>query len=350
MLGYIIYNSAQGSLEMTNFLAKLERKHLDLGETTKRKDRDTAGGHGEGFKVGALVLCREGYAVKFETNSLYWNFGLTKDRPLLYCALTKPKQHVIDDLKVKHRKQQNMATFERKLTPRMWEDMTVRIGKSRVDKHHIRTKIQGISEETFRTWLTVSLDLDPPEPTQVIHTRAGDLILDPRYRGRIYLKTLLVSQYGDGGSSGRNYRFGYNFNEGKINRDRQSVTNPHQEARMLSEIWESAVKMTGASIVDSYIDLFNQDGEVPDIAMALDYVSRLTAGNICKHLKVLHPQVFFYSEREKSEQNPTTDVSYSPFGKYQQNIDIPKGRHHLKGIEKATCQASNETLEDHPKI
>ncbi|KIW70371.1 hypothetical protein PV04_02645 [Phialophora macrospora] len=307
LLGYIIFKSRQGTLEMTNLGAKLERRHLDLGETNKRDDARSAGGHGEGFKVGALVLRRNGYSVKFETDSLYWNFAFAKERPLLCCALTKPQQSVKDKLRDNHWKQQRTPNYTRGLTARIWEDMTVKIGKSKEDKHGVEPKKSGISEETFRSWLTVSLDLDPPDAAQVIRTPSGDLIFDSRYRGRVYLKSLLVSEFGDRRSGGKNYRFGYNFNSGKINRDRQSVVNPHEEARMLAKIWESAIAMKGEAIIDSYVDLFNQDGEVPDIAMALDNVSALTAANICNHLKVFHPDAFFYSERRESEQNPTTD-------------------------------------------
>jgi hypothetical protein len=296
---------------MTNFATKLERRHLDLGETNKRNDARSAGGHGEGFKVGALVLRRSGYSVKFETDSLYWNFAFAKERPLLCCALTKPQQSVKDKLWENHRKQQRTPNYTRGLTARIWEDMTVKIGKSKEDKHGVEPKKTGISEETFRAWLTVSLDLDPPDAAQVIRTPTGDLIFDPRYRGRIYLKSLLVSEFGGRRSGGKNYRFGYNFNSGKINRDRQSVVDPHEEPGMLAMIWESAIAMKGEAIIDSYVDLFNQNGEVPDIAMALDHVSALTAAKVCKHLKVFHPEAFFYSEREESEQNPTTDVSVS---------------------------------------
>ncbi|EXJ62057.1 hypothetical protein A1O7_02490 [Cladophialophora yegresii CBS 114405] len=307
LFGYIIFKSQPGSLEITNFEAKLERRHLHLGETNKRDDPRSAGGHGEGFKVGALVLRRSGYSVKFETNSLYWNFGFARDRALLCCALTKPQQSVLIKQAEKCRKQKGTPNQTRGLVARIREDMTVKIGKSTDDKHGVRPKKRGISEETFRAWLTVSLDLDPPNAAQVIHTPAGDLIGDPRYRGRVYLKGLLVSEYGDHKSGGKNYRFGYNFNSGKVNRDRQSVVDLNEEARMLANIWESAIAMKGVAIIDSYVNLFNQDGEVPDIAMALDHVSRLTAVNICKYLKMFHPEAFFYSDRQESEQNPTTD-------------------------------------------
>ncbi|OCT50090.1 hypothetical protein CLCR_06541 [Cladophialophora carrionii] len=277
LLGYIIFKSQQGSLEVTNFEAKLERRHLYLGETNKGIDSRSAGGHGEGFKVGALVLRRSGYS----------------------SVLGKGAET--------HRDQQSTLNQRRGLVARIREDMTVKIGKSTDDKHGIRPKKNGISEETFRAWLTVSLDLDPPNAAQVIHTPAGDLIGDPRYRGRVYVKGLLVSEYGVYKSNGKDYRFGYNFNTGDVNRDRQSLLNPREEAKVLAKIWESAIAMKGVEMVNSYVELFNQDEEVPDIAMALKNVSRLTAKNICKYLKMFHPEAFFYSEREESEQNPTTD-------------------------------------------
>ncbi|EXJ59497.1 uncharacterized protein A1O5_12122 [Cladophialophora psammophila CBS 110553] len=302
LLGYIRFQSKPGCLELTNFKAKLERKHLDLGETTKRNNNALAGGHGEGFKLAALVMRRNGHSVRFETNSFCWNFSFRGARPRLCCLLGKPPPKLMQEQRAEYTRQRAAGHSQRGLTSYIWEDMTVKIGKSRD-----REGAQKVTEQDFREWMKVSIDLDPPAENKIVRTWLGDLILDPRFRGRIYLHGLLVAEFTGHAPGGKDYRFGYNFHRGSINRDRQRMADDHEEAETLASIWGLAMLKEGDPVVDSYIQLFAEDEESPDIAQADKYASRLTAQSICRRLKVSHPQTFFYSERGASEQNATTD-------------------------------------------
>jgi hypothetical protein len=74
LLGFVRYKEKDGMLELTNFKARLSRVTLDLGVTSKREKAHLAGTHGEGFKIAALVIVREGYQARLETSSYYWRF------------------------------------------------------------------------------------------------------------------------------------------------------------------------------------------------------------------------------------------------------------------------------------
>lgn len=51
----------------------------------------------------------------------------------------------------------------------------------------------GVSIEEFRQWLTVSLDIHGHSyPESIIETDQGDLIIDLRFRGKTFLKGLLL--------------------------------------------------------------------------------------------------------------------------------------------------------------
>jgi hypothetical protein len=71
LLGFVRYKEKDGMLELTNFKARLSRATLDLGVTSKREKDHLAGTHGEGFKIAALVMVREGYQARLETSSYY---------------------------------------------------------------------------------------------------------------------------------------------------------------------------------------------------------------------------------------------------------------------------------------
>ncbi|CAG8952667.1 hypothetical protein HYFRA_00008909 [Hymenoscyphus fraxineus] len=94
LLGYIRFQEKTGNIELTNFSARLTRKALGLGVSSKRHSlADVAGKHGEGFKVGALLMVRKGFQVRYESSSYYWEFflgGSPKDT--LYCKFDPVKE------------------------------------------------------------------------------------------------------------------------------------------------------------------------------------------------------------------------------------------------------------------
>ena len=290
---------------MTNFKAKLERKYLNLGRSTKRNDDQLAGCHGEGFKLAALVMIREGHSVKFATNSFYWNFGFSGTYPTLHCSLNAVPSEVLAKRKETYARRVASPRYKRGLTYNVWEDMTVKIGMGRV------RGVEGYAVELdeFRDWMTVSFDLDRPREANIVRTGKGDLILDRQYLRRVYLHGLRVDSYGP---DGRPYHYGYNFHSGRMNRDRERLANKADEAQTLARIWEEAIDLRGDVIADLYIDLFAGNDELPDVALASKYVSARTAKVIFERLRKLHPDAFLFSDREPSELCATKDVSFPP--------------------------------------
>ena len=94
----------------------------------------------------------------------------------------------------------------RKLTANIWEDVSVKVGRV-----HSSQGARRIAMADFKKWLRVSIDLD--RPSKVIETAHGNLILDPKFSGRVYLKGLLLESY----SSATKFRFGYNLFQGHVN-------------------------------------------------------------------------------------------------------------------------------------
>ncbi len=316
-MGYVQFDKNVGLLEMTNFRARLEREHLDLGESSKRSDQNLAGCHGEGFKLGALVMLRNGYATKFESNSFYWNFSLrgANVRTTLYCQLNPKAPRLVQKEREEFEKKRKTPGFRRGLTSNIWEDTTVKVGK-------VKNGGYAISTIDFRAWMKVALDLDIPENEQIIPTDTGDLILAEEYAGRIYLKGLRVA----GQSSARNdYRFGYNFHHGAISRDRERLLDRHDEAKMVARIWEESIVLRGDAVTDRYIKLFRDDDQALDIALPNQSVSRLVTDKIWKRLRLQNPLAFFFSEKEVTTTNVMTEEVIITKDLGKQPLKLPKG-------------------------
>ncbi|KAI1608580.1 hypothetical protein EDD36DRAFT_469459 [Exophiala viscosa] len=304
-LGFIKFNRTTGTLLMSNFKAKLLRRHLIIGESDKGDNKAFAGCHGEGFKLGALVMSRAKYSLEIDSSSHYLKFGFCGRgrHESLRCNITAAGVKGVEREKAAFTRRTSVPGLRRELKANIWEDTTVRIGMSRTDRVG-----KAIPEEEFRRWLKVILDLHAPVNNEILRTRYGDLLLAHDFKGRVYLKGLLVSHYG---LDGRDYAFGYNFLAGKIGRDRERLTSRRDEALMLTKLWEEAIRIAGEQsndrghITDLYIDLFQHAEKAPDISLADQYVSPTLAKTIWLRLKARYNQSFFYSEKEADEQGVT---------------------------------------------
>jgi hypothetical protein len=302
LLGFIRFNKKAGSLELTNFNAQLGPQHLSLGGTTKRGHDRFVGVHGEGFKLAALVLCRNRLAVRFQASSHYWNFcfrgvGLSN----FYCRIARPKEEVLKRKKEKFRRK--CETGARKgLTANIWEDVSVKITKGRGESG------PAISEAEFESWLKVAIELDQPESKDIVETDHGDLILKEEFRGRIYLKGLLVSVES---SDRTGYSYGYNFVRGRINRDRERMMDREEESQMLAMIWEQSITSRGDSITKKYLKLLRGSHRVADIAMVEEKVTITTAETLWRQLRTEEPNTFFFPIAETSDLQTLDQASFS---------------------------------------
>jgi hypothetical protein len=232
-------------VEFSNFHARMSLEVLDIGASTKRGNKEAAGTHGEGFKVGAVVMLRRGYRVQYEATAYYWTlkFG-GHNQGQLYCTLSPMGETKLKELKDMERKRV-AAGVTRGLHYNIWEDVTVKIG--RVNKIGER-----VAQEDFLKWLSISLDLNPP--SEMIQTPNGSLILDEEFGGRLYLKSLLLKE----NNTGKKLKFGYNLFRGNVDRDRKRLPTG-EEAWDLAEIWAGAIRLRPRDTLDKYVALLRED-------------------------------------------------------------------------------------------
>ncbi|KAH8672807.1 hypothetical protein BGZ60DRAFT_356374, partial [Tricladium varicosporioides] len=101
-------------------------------------------------------------------------------------------------------------------------------------------KRRKITEKQFREWMKQSLDLHPP--SELIKTPNGSLILDSEFKNKVYLKGILLERFSD---NLRSFKHGYNYADGRTNRDRQVMSVAKEQGHILSQIWAYALKQGG---------------------------------------------------------------------------------------------------------
>ncbi|KAI8204078.1 hypothetical protein KHU50_003146 [Colletotrichum sp. SAR 10_65] len=292
LVGFIVHKAKTGTVEIANFNANLSMDDLSIGGSTKRNNDKFAGVHGEGFKVAALVMVRSGIPVRIQSTSANWNFGfngVNKDR--FYCKISKPNTRNVDYETASLTQQTMGGTLRSDLVSYSSRDVTIQLSHPATGRGYRNP----ITADEFRGWTTVSLDLSNPDPDKMIRTQHGDLVLDERFAGQIYLKGFKVSAPTLGSKS---YRFCYNFATGKLGRDRERMTSHDKEAETLANIWETAVAGDHGNLVQRYVELFSED--CVDIISA-EKASRILARRIWTWLTTSQPGAFYYSEGSDSK-------------------------------------------------
>jgi hypothetical protein len=165
-----------------------------------------------------------------------WTFGWNIDKKL-NCRIQRIP-------KAKLREQQEFAAqadekrLAREANHRAWEDVTVIIG----EPHRCRSftgetqMSPKIPLAEFESWTKVTIDINKPK--EIVHTEHGDLILDPEFKGKLYLHGLELPS---GSKSGKAFDYAYNLLSGRLHRDRGTVSDARIEAQIIARIWRTVL-------------------------------------------------------------------------------------------------------------
>ncbi|KAI1144079.1 hypothetical protein F5Y05DRAFT_407479 [Hypoxylon sp. FL0543] len=310
--GYIRWSrlGKTGIVEITNRQATLEPWHLDMGGTSKKNERNQAGTHGEGLKIALLILMRDpqNHAVRCRSGGFSWTFDFTNQRRLITCPVRmSPAEIAKTRDQAKDEVNKSLLPF----VPAPNEDVQFIIGTNSRgrDENGWPTKRGDVNRKEFKNWMKAAIFLQDIAAEGIVKTRVGDLILDPRYGGNIYLKGLLLKESKEGRSASitaKKLKYGYNFATGATNRERESVASADDESRAILSIWNEAL-ITKEDLVGKLHELLNsKDTEYADVASAEMFIRRETRDRLKTFLLNDYKGKWLYSGKEKS-QNPRFD-------------------------------------------
>ena len=289
LLGYILFNKKTGTLELANFKAQLATQNLHLGVSTKRRNEMAAGYHGEGFKLAALVLCRNRHQVRYASSSYYWNFSFSGTyQSNLYYRLSPAKTEKVERDKAKYL-EKVAASIPRCLESNIWEDVSVTIGKGR------RELSRKVETEEFKSWTTVTLDLNGPSPSDIVQTSNGDLILAKSFAGKIYLKGLLLC---DTSTDLDPFIFGYNFLRGHVDRDRKYLIDSSEKEEIIMGIWKIAIEQHGNDLIGTFVRLLQEHPTSADVRFTQNKLTSSIAMTIWQFLVSSANGGFYYNEKQ----------------------------------------------------
>jgi hypothetical protein len=198
------------------------------------------------------------------------------------------------------------------------QDVHFRIGfvcKGRDERGTVIKRIP-VNREDFDRWIRSALFMQDIKDDEIISTKHGDLLLKPQLRGSIYLKGLLLAESRRGAQASitnKELQFGYNFADGKTNRERQSVANAYKESQAIFAIW-SEVLTIKADMVGELSDMLNdKDIEYADVA-GVQSMDRTLAERLHAYLVGEKFPGKWYFRAEDNIQNSRLDIIIKGLG------------------------------------
>lgn len=177
------YSEEDETLRVGNKLGQLETRSLLLGSSTKRDDVATIGKHGEGYKVGTNVLLRN------NINVTVFNYNKKE---------------------IWHSRVVNSRTYNTAIG--VFDIEKVGILKS-VPENNLVFEISPVSSELWKEVIESNLWLQSEEIGETIQGEKGRVLLNPKYKGKLYVKGLYVC-------SKPQMQFGWDLTPELINLDR----------------------------------------------------------------------------------------------------------------------------------
>jgi len=214
---FVKYFPEKQRLVIGNRHTGLEKRTLLMGETTKADNEYLIGQYGEGYKLAFLVLLRNGCRVRIRTGSEVWAPGI---------EFSKEYGADIMAVKVHSMKFSEDLTFE----------------------------VNGIDKKTYNEFCRKCLHLNEVESK--ISTDIGEILLDNKFRGQIFVEGLFVCQF----PNERKIRYGYNMKAKyiELDRDRKKVDTFNlfwEISRMYAKIDSTYASMVQKLIKENYTDI-----------------------------------------------------------------------------------------------
>ncbi|KAI8966872.1 hypothetical protein F5Y11DRAFT_7300 [Daldinia sp. FL1419] len=316
-LGYIRWfrRGEVGTVEVVNRNATLQPWHLDMGVISKQGDTRQAGERGEGLKIALLVLLRrpQNHAVRCYSGGCSWIFDFT-GRQRLTAKITPMRRDEIEKVHTQTSNDVKNARIPITVSPE--EDVQFFIGGEGIgwDRNRGPRMVKNqVSKRQFKRWTKSALFLQSFSTGEIVRTGKGDLILDDRFCGSIYLKGLLLKEFNNDESAsitGKKLRYGYNFADGVVNREKVFVADAWYESTAILDIWGSAFRLQ-SNLVEKFHELLNSDQpEYADVSQAEYHVTSDMTSHIKTYLLEEFKDRWLYSAKERIQNTRFDEIVY----------------------------------------
>ena len=233
-LGRIEVDKLKNSLYLINSHTELARKVLLLGYSAKSERKEVIGQFGEGLKVGALALVREGRQLVMETQKDKWGFCMERDPVFEEQVLT---------IQVGQRNAEG--------------EVDVDTSTLQLSPTDTCLTLYPLLLSEWRKFSQRFLFLETFKAEEVFKSEAGWLILTPRFSGQLYVRQIWVA---DMSSAAGGMLAGVNLHRLRLDRDRRSVLQQSELDHTVSAMWALALE-SHPELIPMYMGLLVEKGD-----------------------------------------------------------------------------------------
>ncbi len=183
-LEWYVGSTGRETLRITNEGCSISKDALLFGHTTKYGRAELIGKFGEGLKLALAVFAREGLNVRVFTSNDEEGIG----------EIWVPEIELSE-------------TFKAKV-------LAITIKEAQYRKR-VRVEIEGLERNLWDQYSKDYLFLPGTDRGKIIQVPSGEILLDPLYGGKIYVKGIFVEA--------KQTMWGYNFYNAELDRDRKMV-------------------------------------------------------------------------------------------------------------------------------
>jgi len=210
-----------GTIRIENEGMTFDKSCLLLGKTTKQGRSDMIGQFGDGMKIGMLALVRAGFEVKIRNGDELW-------------IPTLESSDKFDGEQV----------------------LVINVTSGRKWENRVRVEISGVTREQFLEIKEAFLFLSSYEKHS---TPYGELLLDKKFRGQVFVKGILVESETD-------FQYGYNLTNVETDVDRKLI-NSYDRDYNIRSIWREALKAEPMQMLAKFMQLLaDQAKDVANIS------------------------------------------------------------------------------------
>ena len=266
-LGKIVYCPSRKKLTLINYNTELMRKVLLLGFSKKSSSKEVIGQFGEGLKVGALALVREGRVVSMETSRDRWRFGLSYDDTF--------KEEVLTVFVNDRRKASDDDDDD--------SDGDV-VALGHLGQKDTCVTVFPFCLKDWKFYLKRFLFLCPP--SDCVKSEIGTLLIDDHYKGQLYVKGVWVSDLSKDGLAS-----GVDFAHLKIDRDRRAVVHLSDIDHQVSSMWVHAIEQR-PDLIPYYYSLLEKNN-TSDVRHANFYLTDESAFLVAQQFFAIHGRMSY---------------------------------------------------------
>eukprot|EP00620_Florenciella_sp_RCC1587_P021789 CAMPEP_0182556200 /NCGR_PEP_ID=MMETSP1324-20130603/548_1 /TAXON_ID=236786 /ORGANISM="Florenciella sp., Strain RCC1587" /LENGTH=813 /DNA_ID=CAMNT_0024768055 /DNA_START=13 /DNA_END=2455 /DNA_ORIENTATION=+ len=247
LLGWVLHDAASNRLIMVNRGITISRQALLLGFSKKAKHRQAVGQFGEGMKVGALALLRNGLAVSMDTGDERWSFELVHDNSYDMQVLgvhALPRAAATEAAEAEGSGFCALGDLPEEIAPT--DSVCIVEGITAVEWESITPKFLFLTDHGLAN-------------DEAVATPQGTLLLAEKHRGSLFVKGIWIAQYED-------MVAGVDFASLQLDRDRVASLRREDVEHQVASMWVRAAssnkavlmkffKMAQATTADAQIDM-----------------------------------------------------------------------------------------------